>query len=308
MKSFVYVILASVLVGTIGIFVNLIGDSVHFATMNFYRVFFGFLFLLAVVPFLDRETFKVKITHASEFLIVAVVMVFTFFLYNVAYLLAPVQNVILITAMYPFFVLFIAYFMIHERITKTKVITLAIAVVGLAVINPLNAEGFFLGNTIALVDAVLYAFLIVLMRREDKRFGIRDVLWFFFFATLIMLPAPFVFGFGNIVPVLPYLVGLGVLSTGLVHLLFNLALENMEAEIVSITETIAAPIVAILLAFFILAEEINARIIIGGGILIFAGIYLETHRKRLKEKGKGKKGEGKKGNARGSRGRRKKRG
>ena len=135
----------------------------------------------------------------------------------------------------------------------------------------------------SLLTAFITAVLISLMRKSDKKHSIGSVFWFFFFALIILLPLPFIFGFGNISnKTLVYLLLLGIIGTAFQFLFQNLALEKLEAEIVSIINMISSPFMAISLAFFIINETLNIRTIFGGLILIIAGIYLETHLKTKK--------------------------
>ena len=78
-----------------------------------------------------------------------------------------------------------------------------------------------------------------------------------------------------------YIPVLGVIA-GLVMLLFNRGLEKLEAEIASMISLICEPLFAILLAAFVLLEPINLRVILGGAVLISAGIYLQMHSRKLK--------------------------
>jgi drug/metabolite transporter (DMT)-like permease len=119
------------------------------------------------------------------------------------------------------------------------------------------------------------------MRKEDIDHDIGDVFWFFLFATLLLLPFPFIYGFGDVGAVLPWILGLGALSTGLGYLFYNLALEKIEAEIASIVEMIGVPIISVLLAVIIINEDLSAQIIIGGLVLVISGVYLELHNKEL---------------------------
>jgi len=86
------------------------------------------------------------------------------------------------------------------------------------------------------------------------------------------------------VDVLGYVILLGVISTGLAYLLYNLALEKLEAEICSLIVLIITPLMSILLAVAIIDEELSNHVLMGGFILILAGVYLETHNKKLKTK------------------------
>jgi len=92
------------------------------------------------------------------------------------------------------------------------------------------------------------------------------------------LPFPFIFGFGNL-SAWPFVLVLGLVSTGMAYLFFNLGLEKVEAGFASIIMIIVHPLVAILLAVVIISEELNLRIILGGVLLLLAGIYLEWHKR-----------------------------
>jgi drug/metabolite transporter (DMT)-like permease len=282
-KPYIYIILAGILTGTIGIFVKLIGSEIHFMTLVFYRMILGFIFVLAVVPFIDKNAFKVKQKDLKDYFIVGVLFATTLSLFVVANLFAPVQNVVLITNFSPFLVLILAYFFLKEKITKTKIITLIIGIVGIIIINPFKFGENALGNYLALTQMVFYSFLVVRMRKEDKKHSIGAIIWFFFFATLLLLPFPFIFGWGNLSEVLWLVLGLGIFSTGFAYLFHNLALEKIGAEISSIFIMLTMPLSGIVLAFFILGEELNLRIIIGGIVLIIAGIYLQAHNKKVKK-------------------------
>ena len=281
-KPYIYIILTGILTGAIGIFVKLIGSEIHFMTLVFYRMILGFLFVLAVVPFIDKNAFKVKRKDLKNYFIVGILFASTLSLFVVANLFAPVQNVVLITNFSPFLVLILAYFFLKEKITRTKIITLIIGVVGIIIINPFKIGENTLGNYLALTQMVFYSFLVVRMRKEGKEHSIGAIIWFFLFATLLLLPFPFIFGWGNLSEVIWLVLGLGIFSTGFAYLFHNLALEKIGAEISSIFIMLTMPLSGILLAFFILGEELNLRIIIGGIILIAAGVYLQAHNKKVK--------------------------
>jgi drug/metabolite transporter (DMT)-like permease len=281
MKKYLLAILSAICLGTLGVTIKLIGTEIPIMTINFFRVFIAFLFLLLIVPKIDKNTFKVTKKDLKEYFFVGLLLAISFSLYGYAYFVAPVQNIVLINSFSPFFVLIFAYFLLKEKITIKKIITLIIALLGLIIINPFNFENqFFFGNMLALINSIIIALLITEMRKEDKIHSIGDVLWFFFFALIILLPVPFIYGLGNLMNQLPLILFLGLVSGGLSYLLFNLALEKIEAEEASMIETIITPMISIILAIIILNEFLNFRIILGGIILISAGIYLEYHRKK----------------------------
>ena len=119
------------------------------------------------------------------------------------------------------------------------------------------------------------------MRRERKKHGVGDVLWFIFFASIFLLPFPFVYGLGEITTIIPYLLLLGIVSTGMAYLFYNLALEKLEAEVSSIIVILVNPLIAITLAYFILGEMLSIRMIVGGVILLTSSLYLAMHTKKI---------------------------
>ncbi len=291
-KSHVYLLLAAVCISSVGVFVKLIGSEIPLMTIVFYRVFFGFLFLLLIVPRIDKNAFKITRGDAKEYFLIGLLYAGALSLSVAAFLFAPVQNVVLLHSTSPFFVLVFAYFVLRERITATKILTLVTALIGLVVMNPLNGEGYFFGNALSLAGAFFLGLLTTEMRKENKSHGIGDVLWFFFFASLLLSPLPFIYGFGNLHNAFLYMLLLGVVSTGLAYLFYNLALEKIEAETASITKIVVSPLSAIALAVLLLSEQLNEEILTGGALLIIAGIYLETHSKKLRKKGEHKRNHG----------------
>ncbi|MFH1447661.1 MAG: EamA family transporter [Candidatus Micrarchaeota archaeon] len=277
-KGKIYIFLSAICLGSIGMLVKLIGASdIHYMTLNFYRIFFGFIFLLIIVPSLDKQTFKITKKDAKDFLLVGMLLAISLSLYTTANLFTSIQSAVLIHYSYPFFVLIFAYLILKEQVTRTKIITLVIAIIGLAILNPLDLGANNFGNILALIGAIFFAALVTEMRKEDKTHGIGDVVWFFFFASLLLLPAPFIFGFGDLSNVFIYVLVLGVISTGLAYFLYNIALETIEAEMASIISMITTPLVAISLAVLIIGETLSPKIMIGGSLLILSGIYLQTY-------------------------------
>ncbi len=283
MRTHLVMGLSAVCFSLVGVLVKLIGESVPVMSIVFLRFFIGLVFLAPLLAFLDRNTFKLNPGDAKAYFVVGLLMAVTLSLFVAANLFAPVQNVVLISRVSPFFVLILASFLLMEKATKRKLVSLAVAFVGLAIINPFQSGNYHFGNMLALGSAFASALMVIAMRREDKEHSIGDVFWFFFFATLILSPAIFLFGFGDMLKVWPLVLLLGVVGTGLAYLLYNFALERMEAEDATIISTIVTPVFAIQFAVLFIGETLSEHILLGGALLIGAGIYLEVHRKNIRE-------------------------
>jgi drug/metabolite transporter (DMT)-like permease len=280
MRTAVYMVLTGICLGLIGVFVKLIGHAVPVMTLNFLRVFIGFIFLLIWVPSIDRGVFHISRRDWGEFALMGFLIAVSFSLYNAANLYAPIANVVLLNYTYPFFVSLLAYFFLGERITRIDVMTLIVAFSGIALINPIQPQ-FFYGSMLCLVQAAIYAVLITYMRFVDRTHGIGVTLWFLFFASLFLLPFPFIYGLGDLSSVLHWIILLGCVCTGLAYILYNLALEEMEAHVASMFAMLVTPLIAISTAFLVLNEEPSANVFLGGFLILSAGLFHMRKNKKL---------------------------
>jgi drug/metabolite transporter (DMT)-like permease len=281
-KSHLYIISAALCLATIGVLIKLIDGNVPTLTLAFFKVFIGFFFLIIITPFFDNGFIKPLKFRWKSFALIGLVYAIAIAMYTGSNTHTTIQNAVLLHYLYPFFVLFFAYYLLKERITKTKIITLIIALIGLFILNPLAIGDNLYGNMLGLIGAVFYAVLITEMRAFDKEHCPSAIVWFLGFASLFLLPSLFIYGVGNLISVIHYVLILGVVASGLAYFLYNLALEEMEAENASIIAMIITPIVSITLAFLVVSEHIEISTIIGGLFLIIAGVYLETHSKKIK--------------------------
>jgi len=281
-KAIIFMFLASVCLGTIWVLIKKIDGSIPTMTISFLRVFIAFLFLLPILPFVDKTTFKPKKWDIKQYAIVGVLIAVASGLFNSAFLFAPVQNVVIINYIYPFIVMIFAWFMLKEKITKIKLISAFIAIIWLIIINPFQLDANMLWNFLALGAGTSMALLVTKQRQVDKIHSIGSVLWYLFFASLALSPAVFIWGFGEIGEVWIYVFVLWIVSTGMAYLCFNLALEKLEAEVGSIIAMTTTPIVSIILAVLLIGESLNIRTVIGGVILISAGFYLQlsSHKRK----------------------------
>lgn len=265
----------AVLLATIGVLVKQIGHNVPYMSLAFLRVFLGFIFLLITVPAFDKNAFKVSKGDLSEYAAIGFLMATSLTAYTISHLFTKVQNAVLLHYCYPFFVFIFAAIFLKEKITKKKIITLILASIAIAVINPFHMNEGIIGNSLAFGSAILFGLLVTMMRKVDQTHGIGDVMWFLFFASLFLSPFPFIYGIGEAFQFSSHIILLGFFSTGLVYLFYNLALEELEADIAAVISMIVTPLVSIALAYFLLFEPVSMQIVIGGFILIVAGIYLE---------------------------------
>jgi len=274
MKSYFYVMLAGAFLGLIGPMVKLIGDSVPIMTASFFRMLFGLLLMLAILPFIDRTTFKISRKEMKHYVALGFLIAVDFSVYMLAYSVAPVTNVVLLTYTFPFMLAIIGYFALREKVTRFMGICMLIAFAGILVVNPFQA-GAYAGSLMALANALLYAIIYAYMRYIDKRHHIGVVFWFILFATIFLSPAPFVCGLGTVSWNYVWIALLGIFSTGLAYLFLNYGMEKLQAETTSLIVMTTEPVVAIALAVLFTGELLTLNVVAGGALILFAGMLLE---------------------------------
>lgn len=269
-KYYFYCILGAVLIGTVGIWIKLIGDSIHPMIVGFYRLFFACVTLAIVTPLIDKKALKIEKKNLGMYAIVGALIAISYTLTNVAFLLSPVSKVALLYILTPFSAVTFAALFLKEKLDSTKITALIIAMFALAFMSPFgdgNPWGYFIRLIVVLLDGIIITF----MRRFAIENTIANVPWFFFFATLFM--SPFLFFYAAAPPSVPVLL-LGIVATGFGYLFLNLGLQKIEAGVGSILLVIVLPITAIILATIVLGEVVTFQMALVGMQLAVAAIYL----------------------------------
>lgn len=277
MKYYLSMIFAAMLLGSIGIFVKLINHALPSFALTFLRMFFVTTFLFITIRFIDKDFMKVNRKSWLSNIMAGAIIAISFTLYIIGNVIGSVSNAVIILSTYPFFVLILGMFFLKEKINKDKIITLIGGFIGIIVLNPFQGQNN-IANIIVLIAAIVYAGYIVLMRVENKQHNVGHVFWNFLFATIFLIPLAIwdiVKHPTSMSTNMLWVILLGVLSTGLAYLLYNVALRVLEAEIASSIAMIVMPLTAIILAIIFLSETISYRTILGGVILISSVVYMQ---------------------------------
>lgn len=290
--------LAAVTLGeaTIGIFVKLVGSDVPIFTLNFYRVFFAAVFLLVAVGITAPRELRFPSQNIRDIAIIGVLIALQISCFNIAMTLAPVANVVVFWSVAPFFVFIFSSLFLRERPRPVYIPIFLVALLGVVLAKPVSFAGGAwseeqLGNVIALATGAIYAAMVTYLRREGKTETQADIFWFMVAASLYLSPALFLFGpgallsasgtllFGVTVPVVVWVLGLGMFSTGAAFFGINYVLKRMDANIYSLIDIIVSPVVAAILAALVFAEIPSVSTVIGGAVLLLAGAALTLLRR-----------------------------
>lgn len=161
--SYVYIILAGVLWGTIGLFLTMLLDS-GFTRMQsaFIRMAVAATGLSLYVFVKDRSLFKIKLRDIGYFIgtgLISVLLMNVFYFYAIESTNLSVAAVLLYTS--PIFVMLFSAPLFKERLTAKKLTALPLTVLGCALVTGLvgGAAGAASGKGIAagIASAVTYA-------------------------------------------------------------------------------------------------------------------------------------------------------
>lgn len=197
----------------------------------------------------------------------------------------------------PLFAAFLAYFILGERLTTTKIIGFFIALLGLAFLlsqsilkDGLQTFGTPLGNILGICAVFSWATYIVLSKKLTNVYSTKITTFFSFIVTAIMLLilVPFeltirplnishitFIGYGSLIVV-------SLISSTLMFFLMQVGIKKTNATTTSFFQYLA-PFFAATTAIPILGEKITPQLIIGG-ILILTGVFFATTYPLLKNR------------------------
>jgi len=252
-------------------------------TLLSLRLILGAVTLGMIVPFQGKRTFTKK-NFRESFLVGIVGYGISLGFQFVGTKLSTASNGALVTSTTPAFVLLFAPYLLGEKTTARRVISLVIASLGvIAVIDPRTADlasSVFLGNLSLLAAALTWALYSVLVRKVSPN---ADLLT----SSMVMLsagvPTSLLFGafeisgraIGVITPgIIMGILFLGIISTALAMYLWNYAFAQLPAAVASLT-FFAQPVVGTFLGWFFLGEKITP-LFLTGGVLIGIGISIAS--------------------------------
>ncbi|MCF6092613.1 EamA family transporter [Microaerobacter geothermalis] len=188
----------------------------------------------------------------------------------------------LITSSTPAFVAIFAFFLLKEKLTFQKIISIFIATVGVVIVVGFDPSGSnFTGNLVLLLAGITWALYSVYVRMATQKYTtlmvtIYGMLFSLIFTTPTMLwelsKTPVQFSFSGLIWL--GVLYTGIISTALAFFLWNKGFQLLEAGTAAIFFFVQ-PVVGALLGWLLLGEELSLKFFIGGG-LIFLGVILAT--------------------------------
>jgi len=275
----VAIIFSGILTGLIGSLMKLIGNKIPVLSLVFLRFLLGTFFLLIIMSFVDKRFYAVNKKDIKDYALIGLTMATAFSLFMLALSFTTVSNVVLIASTYIIFVAILASVFLKEKLQHKHFISIFIALMGLLILNPFGSGMSAIGSSLAFAQAIVYSIFMVYMRYEEKEHGISSVFWIFLFATFYLTPFALYFGLGSYYEVLPMVLVLGIISTGLAYLLLIYGLKKVKAETSAILVLVSHTFASILFAMLFIGEVLSTKMLIGGLLLLSSGIYIMYSKK-----------------------------
>ena len=272
------VIGAGTLWGLIGIFVNILAAK-GFAPLQIttLRVTIAMLVTALIILYTDTRLFYIRSKDWWMFFgngVVGLVFFSWCFFNAITGGSLAVAALLLYTA--PAFVMLMSVILFHEKLTKEKIIALVVTFIGCGCIT-----GAFAGNLIISRQTILYglasgfgyALYSIFGKPATKRYSPLTVsLWCFIFASAFTLPLS---GLSEKIvlfsdtTVWTGILGIGVISCVLPHVLYMRGLQQLEAGHAAILATIE-PVVAAIVSFLFLGETFTWQKLLGIVLILSA--------------------------------------
>ncbi|CAM4438058.1 DMT family transporter [Paenibacillus tarimensis] len=245
-----------------------------------YRLFITVCILLPFVPWTSIRTLSLSL---KEWIIVlsagaALGLHFLFWMESLSY--TSVASSLVILTLQPFFVMVGAYFLFKERITVRITLCMLTAIAGSVVIAWGDigvSRQALIGDGLSLLGTIAISLYLLAGQRVSRRIpaNLYSVIVFAVGGTVMLIYSavrhyPLI---GYAPSDWVYFVLLAVIPTVFGHFIFNLLLRSIGATAVSVG-VIGEPVLATILAYFILGEALGGSQLTGGVLtLLGMGTY-----------------------------------
>ena len=272
-------IIAMLIVGSIGIFVHYIPiSSTLIATA---RALIGTIFLFILILLQKKAINWKKVRENSLYLLVSGAFIgFNWIFLFEAYQYTSIAIATLCYYMAPAFVILLAPFVLKEKISGFNLLCSGFAILGAVLISGVlsGGESSLLGIGYGLVAALLYASIMILNKKTKGLSGLELTFFQLLAAAAVMLPYALLTEDISSVSWTSQIIGLllfvGIVHTGLVYQLFFSAMNKLPTQTSSLLSYID-PITAIFLSAIILNQTLTLIQVLGTLLILGSAISNE---------------------------------
>lgn len=284
----IYIVLTALAFGTMEIALKIAGSSFTTFQLTFLRFFIGGLLLLPLaVKDLIRRHVHLTTSDWGYIAVLGIINVmFSMVLFQIGVNNSNAGLAAIVFSCNPVFTMIFSYFITHDALTRQKIITIILSLIGLCIVaNPVSIiENGSMGLLIVLAAAISFSLYTTLGKLRIKKIGGSAMNSFSFIIGAIGVLAILFFTHGPVFSGIDShsiwpLLYTSVVVTGVGYVCFMKAIELSGPANASFAFFIK-PVVALILASIVLGEPITLRAIIGLALII-AGCVLAGPIERL---------------------------
>jgi len=274
------IILAMIIVGTIGIFVEYINlPSLVIATA---RAWGGASFMLIVMLLMRKKVHMDQVKKNAVYLIISGISMGGnwIFLFE-AYKYVSIAIAILCDYMAPVFVIMLSPTLLKEKISWKKMLCIFGAIYGMFLISGIvgNVEADIRGVVFGLLSAVMYSSMVICNKKIKDMDGLEKTFCQMLVAAVVIIIYTLLtvdmknlhFTDQSIL----LLVIVGIVHTGIAYLLFIPVISKLPAITTSVLSYIE-PVVAILTSAMILGQMLSIQQVIGTILILGCTLLCEA--------------------------------
>lgn len=283
-RGYLYVALAACLWATLGLFFRTLHDQfgVSALTVAFLRASVAAIALVMFALTAHRDALKISLHDIPFFAFYGLCGVAAFyFFYIQAVIQTSVTTAVVLLYTAPTFVSIMAWRFWSEAMTARKVIAIALAFVGCALIAraydfgglQLNGVGLLLGLGAGLTYALYTIFSKFALAKHSS---LNALIYALLFGALFLAPLQSGEEFNRLVQqplAWVFVLGLAIGPTLGALALYNAGLARVPASNASLVATLE-PLIASVLAFIVLGERFEIAQMIGGAMVVGAAVWL----------------------------------
>ena len=281
-KAFIYIIIASILWGTSGIFVHYL-EPFGFTSlqMTAARGTVSAICMLTFALIRNRQLFNFKLRDLVYYAIIGVTLFLTAALYYTSMQMTSVSTAVVLMYMMPAYVMIFSVLFMGEKFSALKIVSVVGMLVGCCLVSGVIGGIKFdaLGIILGFISGLTYAANNISTKFAMKRgcHPVSTTMYSFTFMAIIALcsakPGQMITTAAKQpAATIPLLIGIGVVTFVLPYLLFTLAMRELPAGTASAL-SIIEPMAATVFSVVLFNEKPDVATVIGI-VLILGAVFL----------------------------------
>ena len=280
-KSYIALIASMLIFGTIGIFRRFIPLSS--GVLAFSRGLLGSAFLIVFMRLSHRPSEKVGRKTLLLLVLTGALIGFNWIFLFEAYNYTSVATATMCYYMQPTIVILLSPILLHERLTRRRLICAAAAVIGMILVSGITdgtemGARNLIGVAFGLGAAALYAAVVIINKRIALDDACRRTAIQLTSAAITLLPYLLLTEDFSVLsltaPSIALVLFMGIVHTGFAYALYFGSMKQLKAQSIAVLGYID-PVFALLLSAIVLHESLSPMALIGAVLIIGSALISE---------------------------------